>query len=218
MRLYEEYLQRHLLSVPLVRHEDQGSIILRTTDAKHWNSRWIFVTIRWQDQGIHPGKYYIEFYSPIHDGYGSGRLFSKSSAKEIEWDEYEDYFLAWSNGLEGFLDRPSRESTRVVSGEKEVILTAWEVFLFCYDGWFAAQSSELRSYIDRSIDLDLPLERRYIGYQDSLIYLTARHPAILKSWKYDMLGLVQNYSHWLAQLIDGKKDLRTRQGDKPDNL
>ena len=217
MRLYEEYLERHLLNMPIVRHENQGAIILRTTDSKHWNSRWIIVTIRWHDQGIHPGKYYVEFYSPVHDGYSTGRLFNKSGAKELEWDEYEDYFLNWSNNMTGFLDESSRKTSFVVKGDKDVILTAWEVFLFCYDGWFTSQCSELRGYIDRSVDLDLLSEERYCGYQDSLIYLTARHTAILKSWKYDVLGLVQKYSYWLAQLIDGK-ELRTCKGQKSDYL
>jgi hypothetical protein len=210
MRLYEEYFKRHAIKdIPLVRYDSMGALILRTEDTTYWHSSWLLVTIKWVDGGIHPGKYVVEFYSPIHNGYLKQRLFQKYNAKELEWDQYEDYFLNWSRSLDG------DSMPGVVTGGKEVILTAWEMFVYCYDGWFAHQESELRHYVDRCLDVDLPLANRYAGYQNCLIYLTARHPNVLKVWKYEVLALVQHYSGWLAALVESHEEIRSGEDKEP---
>jgi len=216
MRLFEEYFQRHgIKGIPVVRHDNLGALILRTQDSTYWHSSWLLVTIKWVDGGIHPGKYVVEFYSPIHNGFTKQRLFQKYNVKELEWDEYEDYFLNWSRSLEGAAG--ARKTPGVVRGGNEVVLTAWEMFVYCYDGWFARQESELRHYVDRCLDVDLPLAHRYAGYQNCLIYLTARHPNVLKVWKYEVLALVQHYSEWLAALVEKhevRKEIRTSEGQE----
>ena len=210
MRLYEEYCQRHgITSVPLAKHEQAGAIILRIPEGMLKNmpfGKWIMMTFEWKDSGVHPGRYVVEYSYPIHDGYLKGRLFNKYNVKELEWDEYEEYWLNWTKGLSlnGHTPVP-------VCSDREVILAAWEMFVYCYDGWICKQSSELKCYIHNSMDLELAVQQRFAGYQNSLIYLTARQPGALKAWKYDVLSQVQHYSHWLADLLkaDGGKKILT---------
>ncbi len=186
MKLYQEYFLRHNIDGMVVEHNNQGALILRTKDS------WLLVTIKWQDNGIHPGKYIVEYLSPIHNGYANRRLFQKYNVKELSWDEYEDYFLSWSDSM---------MVPDVISGDKKVVLTAWEMFVYCYDGWLAQQSSELRWYVYSCLDTDQSVETRYSGYQNCLLYLTAKDPDVLKVWKYEVLSLTQHYSEWLAALV-----------------
>jgi hypothetical protein len=210
MRLSEEYFQRHAITgVPLVRYEDTGAVILRMRDPTYWQSSWLLVTTRWTDGGVHPGKYVVEFYSPIHNGYIGQHLFKKCNAKAVEWDEYEDYFLNWSRAVAG-----DRMPSAVRAG-KDVTLTAWEMFVYIYDGWFARQESELRHFVDRCLDTDLPPAVRYAGYQNCVIYLTARYPSVLKAWKCEVLALVQHYSGWLAGLVSQHEEIRAGEGAEP---
>ena len=200
MRLYEEYFQRHNIIAPIIRHERTGSLILRTKGLSV-SSKWVLVSFYWSDNGVHPGHYVVEYSYPLHDGYLRNRLFQKYNVKELEWDEYEDYFLNWCRGL-------LRDNyTEIIHGELEVILAAWQIFVYCYDGWICKQSSELKCYIHNSMDFELPVRERYKGYQNCLIYFTARQPSALKAWKYDVLGCIQNYAHWLAELY--KNDSKT---------
>ena len=204
MRLYEEYFRRYKLEhVPMVRHDPVGALILCTQETQHWTrdalywkSKWIIVTIKWVDGGIHPGTYAIDFHHPIHNGYAKGQLFHKQTAEELEWDEYEDYFINYAKSGHVVPGIPA-----AIEGERQVVLTAWEVFVYIYDGWFATQTSELREYVDRALDTDLTLNDRYAGYQSCLMYLMTRHPSVLKAWKYEVLLLVQQYSEWLATLV-----------------
>jgi hypothetical protein len=106
MRLYHEYFKRRgLENVPLVEHNTNGALILRTKDLLG-RSSWVIVTIKWHDGGVHPGTYIIEYRTPIHNGFSKGKLFENYSTKEIEWDEYEDYFLNWSVSLDKFKHLP----------------------------------------------------------------------------------------------------------------
>lgn len=194
MRLHEEYFRRHnIRDIPIVNHCSQGAVMLRTTDPDIWQNRWILVTLKWVEHPQHPGSYNVEFLVPIHDGESRGKLFSRLPSVELEWDEYEDYILDWTKNLRGVV---------AVRGHKNIVLTAWEMFVYCYDGWFRRQHADLKELLFRSIDEDLSLEDRYIGYQDTLIHLSTHHPAVLKAWKYEVLSQVQCYSDWLAKLVE----------------
>lgn len=196
MRLQEEYFNRHkLVGVPLVEHSSHGALLLRTFDPDVWQSRWILLSIEWNDNQYHPGHYQVDFNMPIHDGHIKGRLFSRLFPTKLAWDEYEDFFLNWSRQL---------KSTRPVSGSREVVLCAWEMFVYCYDSWFLKQQSELKEMLFDSLDMDRTLSARYISYQDTLIQLSTHHPAVLKAWKYEVLAQVQHYSDWLVKLVESQ--------------
>lgn len=193
MRLFEEYFQRHGINVPVAHHCNAGALILRTNDASLWKNRWLLVTINWEDHPHHPGQYVIRMNSPVHDGYSKASIFTKWPPVFKKWHEYEDFFLEWSARLKG---------ATPVTGTKEVTLAAWEMFVFAYDSWFLRQPPEVKRSLFDSLDKDNSLEARYIAYQDVAVFLATHQPAVLRTWKYDVLGSVQYYSDWLARLIE----------------
>lgn len=195
MKLYEEYFKRHnIVGVPIVRHCPQGAVLLRTNDSNRWKSRWLLVSFRWQDDNTHPGKYEIDFFTPIHDGYVKGSAFAKWPTTYKHWDEYEDFFLKWIADLRG---------VSPVRGE-EAIISAWEMFVHVYDSWFRRQSDELKEKLFESLYKQRTLKSRYMSYQEVLIYLSTHHPGILRVWKYEFCAPLQHYSNWLVSLIEDK--------------
>lgn len=194
MRLHEEYFKRHnIKDIPLVNYCNQGAVILRTVDPEIWQNRWVLVRIEWVEHPQHPGMFKVEFSVPVHNGVEKSRLFSRLPSTEKEWDEYEDFILDWTGKLRGVVP---------VRGMKEVTLAAWEMFVYCYDGWFRKQSHEIKEILFASLDEDLPIFERYKGYQDAMIFLSTHHPGVMKAWKYEILSQVHNYSDWLARLIE----------------
>jgi len=196
MRLYEEYFKRHsIVDVPVAQHCSAGSLILRTTDPSIWKSRWVLVSMRWENHDYHPGQYQIGINYPIHDGYLNDQLFTQSLPVAKKWHEYEDFFLDWSSNL---------KAARPVIGPHEVVLAAWEMFVFSYDSWFIKQPFEIKRSLFEAVDKENPIHHRYQHYQDVAIFLSTHHPAVLRPWKYEVLARVQNYADWLAAIVDNQ--------------
>lgn len=198
MRPYEEYLKRHSITdLPIARHDARGSLLLRTTDSTMWKNRWIILNFQWIHNDHHPGHYQIEINYPIHDGYLSDKLFTQRMPINKKWDEFEDFFIEWSEILKG---------VKAVHNDdvRELQLAAWEIFVFAYDGWFQKQSYEIKRILFESLDRDRKVDYRFRHYQDIGIYLATHHPAIVRAWKYEVLARVQNYSNWLAQIVDSQ--------------
>lgn len=195
MFLQEEYFNRHGITVPIVNHVGNGSLLLRSNDSPF---NWIVMAIRWEDPHNHPGKYHINFFEPIHNSYsGSGRLFVKTLEKdiELEWDRFQDYILGWSKW--------AKVTATPIVGEIEVILAIWEVFTFCIDGWLAEEAdSVFRKMHYASVDLDLTLQERYSGYQEALLYMREHYPPAFRVFKDDVKGHFHNYCHWLGKLVN----------------
>jgi hypothetical protein len=195
MRPFEEYFARHNLSIPTAHHAEHGALILRTTDRVLWKNRWVLVTIKWEDHPHHPGQYVIGMNSPVHDGHELGTIFSHWPPIYKKWHEYEDFFLDWVDGLSG---------VEPVVGTKNVSMTAWEMFVYAYDSWFSKQAMDTKRSLFGSLDKENSLETRYAHYQDVALFLSHHHPAVLRAWKYEVLASVQNYSDWLARLVEDK--------------
>jgi hypothetical protein len=194
MRLAEEYTRRHhLKGIPLVEHCHYTSLILQATNPARWGSRWLVLYVRWVEDLYHPGRYAIRLCRPNHDGFVKNNLFEPLKEVECWWDQYEQFLLDWLEDL---------HDVKPIRGQKEITLSAWEIFLFCYDGWFVYQPGHVKEKVYRSIDEELSLQERYIGYQDVLIYLTLHNSDILKAWKCDVLSGFQNYAEWLARLVE----------------
>lgn len=202
MRLIEEYLARHnITNVPLAHHCSNGTLLLEASDEKLWNSRWILLSIEWVEDDFRPGKYKIEISTPVHDSYVEDfcekSLFLKQQKivpSHIKWQDYEDFIFEWVKSFKGF--RPIRE-------QRDIVLTAWEMFVFMYDGWFIKQSSELKQKLFETLDKEIPYETRYSNYQDVAVFLSFHHPSVMRCWKYDVLAVVlQNHADWLAHLIE----------------
>lgn len=192
MRLFEEYFQRHKITdVPLVHHCANGTLLLESESKNSdWNSRWVLLTIRWNEDSHHPGEYLIDLNIPNHDC--GNRLFTSTQVIK-KWQEYEDFMLNWGSTLKGL---------RPIINPKEILITAWEMFIFMYDSWFIKQPTTLKSKLFQSLDKENTLETRYSNYQDVAIFLTTHQPAVMRVWKYEVLARVQNCASWLARLIE----------------
>lgn len=198
MFLQEEYLMRHgITDVPVVNYVTNGSILLKIDNG------YLLMTIAWKEHDRHPGSYYLSYHTPVHDGYVKSRFFNKISdfEREVEWDEYYSYISSWA-----------KNNIVPVCGDKEVILAAWEIFVFCCDGMLVDfTDSTLEKLIYLSLNDEITIDDRFQGYQECLVYISSEFPALLKSFKYDMLPHVQNYCHWLAKLIKTHNEVYSEQ-------
>lgn len=195
MNLQEEYIKRHSLNIPLITYVSSGSILLRMEQS------YILMTIKWREEQAHPGHYYINYFTPIHDGYNRFSYFHKIAdvERELDWDEYQPFLYEWSKG-----------QVHPVSGDLNVILAAWEIFVYCCDSWLVDYVTPgLEKLIYKSLDDQQTLENRFQGYQEALVAISTEYPYILKAYKQEILPHVANYCHWLAQLIEshGEKAL-----------
>ena len=202
MRLYEEYFKRHgITDVPVVQHCSAGSLIIRSTDEsrRFFSSRWVLFSIRWKDHDHHPGQYHISIDRPVHDGYQQDQLFTAvdlgfcHSPITLKWDLYESFVLDLASHL---------PPVAPVVGDQEVIMAAWEMFVFSYDSWFLKQPHSVKKLLFESLDKENPIQLRYQNYQDVIVFISTHHPAILRSWKYEVLARVQNYANWLAAILN----------------
>lgn len=201
MRLHEEYFMRHgITDVPVVQHCSAGSLILQPTDVSRdrFSSQWILLSIRWKDDDHHPGKYHISIDCPIHDGYQKDQLFTAvglgfcHSPIILKWDLYENFLL----------DLVSNLPAIPVVGDQEVVMATWEMFVFSHDSWFLKQPYSIKKSLFESLDKENPIQLRYQNYQDVALFISTHHPAILRSWKYEVLARVQNYANWLAAIVN----------------
>lgn len=189
MYLQEEYLSRHgITDVPIINHVTKGSLLLRM------GSNYLLMTIEWKNSDRHPGTYFINYFTPVHNGYTKSNYFNKIAnvEREVEWEEYYGYISSWIKG-----------QVSPVCGDKEVMLAIWEIFVFCCDGMLAQHAnSTLEKLIYKTLDEELSTEQRFIGYQECLAYINAECPVLFKMFKHDLLPHVQHYCHWLAKLIN----------------
>jgi hypothetical protein len=196
MRLFEEYLQRHKITdVPMVHHCSVGTLVLRSVDPVLWKNKWAVVSIVWKVPDFRPGHYLIQINYPIHNGYLTATNFTKNIPIEKKWHEYEDFVLDWVSSLKGL---------KPIVGSQEKLLTAWEMFVFVYDGWFVKQPADIKVKLFNTLNKENSIETRYLNYKDIVIFLSTHYPAVMRTWKYEFLGGMQTYADWLACLIEKK--------------
>lgn len=187
MRIFEEYLKRHNIDVPIVRHCSIGTLILRG------DNRWAIMSIKWEHHDYHPGQYQIHINSPIHDGYMNEILFTKNSPIYKKWDEYENFFLKWDENY---------PRLKPIADPKEVVLAAWEMFVFSCDSWFSKKDFKIKQLLFESLDKDNSLDLRYDKYQEMINYISDEYPLMFRIWKNEVLARTQNYSFWLAAALN----------------
>lgn len=211
MRLYEEYLLRHdIINVPLVHHCHNGTLILRSTNSSVWANRWVLLKIKWVDHEYRPGHYCIDMNIPIHDGYSKGIIFEKICSVEKKWHEYENFLIDWSSGLISFVESivdSKVEGLEPITEVKEIIMVAWEMFVFVCDERFTKQPNDIQQKLFATLDKDNSIETRYYYYRDIVTFLSTQQPSILRIWKYEFLEIIgdmQTYADWLAILINKK--------------
>jgi hypothetical protein len=191
MHLQEEYIKRHNLIVPIIKHVSRGSLLFKG------GLNYGLLIIEWKESNRHPGNYFISYYVPLHDGYMSGRFFQRlnESDVELEWDNYTQWLVNWCNKI------------TPVTGDKEIVLAIWEIFVYCCDGWLAEFAQPfLEKLLFKSLDKELSIDDRFVGYQECLVYFTTEHPSIMKAFRNEVLPHINNYSHWLGKLAEWTKN------------
>jgi len=195
MNLCQEYLERHSIELPVVQHSGNGYVFLKSKNKKG-RINWSVVTISFQDGKYHPGTYLVNWSKPMHNGYGSrNRVFDSYEQRQLEWDEYEGFFLDWTKSL---------KNSRVVEDHKEILVVAWEMFVYAND-------QNLLSYAHRedffnSIDDELSLDERYEACE-SMIEVMMEDPHVgntRRCWDREIMVYVRGYSHWLAELSNAQ--------------
>ena len=199
MNLYEEYLQRHGIKFVAPKHMKKGSLFFRLENNGKIN--WKILTIEYLEDYNHPGKYSFRLIVPVHDALSNNKaLFSVDANVDLEWDEYDIYWRGWTNAIGG-------ETKAIVRNEKDVLLTAWEIYAYCCDSELAKNAADQKS-LHRSLDLSLSSDDRFEGCLEILAYLSNKYPALMYNWYDYMLPLIRNYSFWLIDLADERKKIR----------
>jgi hypothetical protein len=198
LSLAEEYLQRHNIEdVNYIKHIRSGTIFMR--EESNLGIEWGLTTINFFDRRTDdthgPGNYVIRHMRPIHDGYQNRKgMFETIASTTLEWDQYEDYM--WSLIL-----RPGRP--RVMKDQKEVLLTAWEMFLYCCDSGLISYANNEIMY--RTIDPEIPSSQRYSGFSTMKDQLQKTEPNFYDLWNKEFMQQhVKNNCQWLAKLMDEK--------------
>jgi hypothetical protein len=184
MYLCEEYLERHSIKIPYVKHIRSGCVFFKPTD-----NNWYLLTINWQEPTWRPGSYSIRTYEPRRNGYRDGLLFQQVNEKKLFLDEYEDYFLEW------------KKYVLRVPLQKELRLITWEICLCCYDNLLASYVSK-QDFLS-TIDPDLPAATRLASLDKILQYFEDKLPLFVEALKMDVRRYTNEYANWLAELVHG---------------
>lgn len=190
MRIYEEYIKRYNLSLPIVKHINFGCIFLRNSSTVSNGIEWLLYTISFKPPSNHPGEYIIRTLRPIHDGCKSSYNFQTIDEDIVEWDKYESHVMGWIR---------KKNKNHVIHGTKEVVLTAWEIFIHTHDSFFAKNYSP--NIIFNTIDDSASIKDRYNSYQECINILQNEYTEVYNYWKFEMVEYIRNYSHWLSQLV-----------------
>lgn len=198
MKLYEEFLDRLGLNLPVIEHSSDWSFLFRTY-GDGWLTPFISMQVNWTCPENRVGYYQLNFQKPVHDGYYGRKFFEKYKEIRLAWDEYDDYFKNWE--VRKYVKPGLAASLSPVYGN-DFVLGAWEVFVYTHDGWIARQPSEFRMYVEGVIDETKSKEDRLAAYQNALIYLSNCEPAVLRTWKNEIFERWNNnYAHWLGRFL-----------------
>ncbi len=198
MKLYEEFLNRINVKVPVVEHHSDWAFLFRTYGTG-WLVPFVVLTVEWKSVENRVGYYMLTYHKAVHDGYGIGKSIDNYKELRISWDEYDDYFLNWE--VRNYIKPGLSESLTPICGANEILFSAWEMFVYIHDGWIARQPPEFRVYVEGVIDDARSDNERMKSYQNALLFLTTREPKVLRTWKNEIMGRLSNYAHWLGRLL-----------------
>jgi hypothetical protein len=189
MRLYEEYVNRHNLSVPVVSHADHSLLFSRKDTGKSIN--WMIFSSQLKRDIHRHGIYHCTLMYPQRGGRCSGNHGYKSFAvNEIEWDDYEDYVLKHIGAK--FVDG-------IVCDRTTVFLTIFEMFVFQAENYFLRYA--LNDDFVNSLDLDLSANVRFEYANKFLSSATFKTSEIFEYWEREHSRQMNNYSFPLARVI-----------------
>jgi hypothetical protein len=204
MKLYEKFLSRLGLDLPVIEHSSNWSFLFRTY-GDGWLTPFITMKVDWVCPENRVGYYQLLFHQPIHDGYSIRRFFEEYKQLRLTWDEYDTFFENWE--VRRYIKPGMQESLEPVYGD-DLVLRAWEVFVYTHDSWIAKQPSEFRMYVENVIDDTKSKDQRLAAYQNALIFMSNCEPSALRVWKNEIFERWNNnYAHWLGKFLtpEGKK-------------
>lgn len=190
MYLFEEYLQRHQMTIPVVHHCSAGIVILQNQK----KLKTVFFIDRIEDDAK-PCYYQITVKSPIHNGFKQNLFFKQEQVFNLKWHEYEDFFWSWAK---------QNENYEVVSGKNNIFLASLEILAFVYDSWFSEQSYSIKEMLFNAIDNESDLEKRCENYWSLFKYLYNFEPKIYERFQINLLSKTKNYSEWLVKFLNSR--------------
>ena len=183
MYLYEEFFKRKGISAPMVQHVENGYLFFR--DKVDDKTSRLIMSISW-DGNI----YLIKFLAPIQNSTGYS-LFSRLGKEiEVEWGDYESFFLKWSK---------EAQKSSVIDSKDAIKLFAWECFCLCFD--VDVYTKLDNKTLMESLNCDLSDFERYKAMEACIVCLLFEHERLYKSWDNKFLSMTENYCHWLVDLV-----------------
>ena len=76
MKLYEEFLQRIKVNVPVIEHNSDWAFLFRTY-GEGWFTPFVLMTVQWITVENRVGHYLLTYHKAIHDGYAKKQYFEK---------------------------------------------------------------------------------------------------------------------------------------------
>jgi hypothetical protein len=183
MRLYEEYINRHKIAVPIIRHADHNVLFFRKE--KPNGIEWKIFTAQFRRDVYRHGVYHCALNQPTRNSVGSG--FKTITQSEIEWDCFEDYMLNIDN------------KNSIVFDSKEVLVAAWEIFVFQAERYLIRFSSNDDFFC--SLDITLPIAARHEILNSFLTSTSFKTCEVYNYWGREMMKHVNDYSHALAKVL-----------------
>lgn len=181
MRLCEEYVRRHALSIPLIIHAEYSAVFYQQDES------WLIHQADWHPPEIHPGHYSFRVFRPVHNGFERGRTFERIKEDTVQWDEYEPRLIEWS-----------RQPRIVAKTKEEVLLASWEILLRCWD-----KALVRHIHMDdllQSLDSSATPKTRCEYVARCVESFSKSGSDCHRTWTTDLEKYRENYAYWLAQL------------------
>lgn len=200
MQICEEYHKRYKLEVPFIKHNPMSYLFIR--DSSEQFVDWKVFHIVWNSPSGHPGCYVFRQLKPVRNSHGSGTRsryycdflnylkFIEEKKDTVHWDEYDSFILKLLNNL---------DKDKIIKDKKTLTLTAWEMFIFANDSFFANHYNN--DLLFGSLNYSLPIKDRYAFYQKFLETTDVNQEPFF-SWKTDLMKLLKTFPTWLMNLLD----------------
>jgi len=190
LKISDEYLMRHSIHGPFVKHTSRGVLFIR--EMCDYGVYWTILTTEWNHPGNHPGSYSVKYLCPVHNVRSfEFELSLECTDMRLQWEEYEDFFERFSK---------SYKKSSIVNEHKEIILMAWEMFAYSHDNYLCKNFKNHYNLLFKSLDFTTCVDSRYKSYLEFMKIL-GNEEVYFSSFKSDLNKYVNNYSYWLVDLI-----------------
>lgn len=189
MNILKEYSLRNKINEPIVYHVDYGVLILKNHDKSRKNNWFVFSV---NNHDFSQGEYEFAIKSP--NKFPSSQtiinLYNSHFFSVKTWDQYESFFYNLSFVENNF---------EPIFNKKEIILAAWEMFIFINESWFLNQNLFIKNMLFETLDIEKSLKIRYDYYEK---FLALEKFNIFSSWQKGFLShLEKNYLHWYRNFL-----------------